>query len=138
MPKIDNYEDQLLSAIRTAVRETDIYDDRAVEIYPVNDMQIDFLETTDEGANVYDVWGDTTAVIQSELRGSGDYYEPPTWDEDEIDCSVQFRVMTFPGSDDIDVEVVEVIMEDPDEYFNPEPDYDDYYDDWNDESGDDE
>lgn len=135
MPRIDDYEDQILSAIRTAVRETEIFDDRAVEIYPVNDMQIDYLETLEDGTNVYDVWGDTTAVVQSELRDSGDYYEPPSWDEDEIDCSVQFRVTTNPGSDDIDVTVEEVIMEDVYDHFNPEPDYDDYASDWDDEYG---
>lgn len=133
MPKIDDYEDQLLSAIRTAVRETEIEDDRAVEILPVNDMQIDYIETLEDGSNVYDVWGSTYAMIQSQLRESGDYYEPPTWDEEEIDCSVNFKVITHPDSDSIDVDVVEVIMEDVDDYFEPELD-EDYYNDLDDYS----
>lgn len=109
---LNKMNEDLLGKIRTAVRETKLEKDPAVRIYPLDDMDIDFLEKDEEGFDVYDVYGDTTAVLVR-MVDRGDYYNPPEGEEIETDASVNLKVMIHP---DYEPEVeVDTIM------FNEEP-----------------
>lgn len=103
MPNIENRDEDLLARIRTAVREHTLESEVAAEVYPLQDMTVDFIEEDIDGTRRYEVYGDTTALVYGPKRA------PDDWDEYEVDCSVNLEV-SIDTDGGIDVETKEVML----------------------------
>lgn len=119
MPDLHNRDEELLSKIRTAVREHQITSPKIDDAYPLNDMTIDFIEEDMDGTRKYEVYGDTTAIIYGPKRA------PDDWDEFEVDCTVNLEVsIDVDGGIEVETKEVMVSDEEPWDNYPPEVDYD--------------
>lgn len=74
---------------------------------------------------VYSVSGTVFGTVCSPMRDSGNYYEPPEWDEYEEYADVELLVYTHRYGYEADVELESIEYDKPWEH---EPDYDDWGD----------
>lgn len=98
----------LRKQIEKAVRKFTIEDDGNTF-----DSLLDFkVEKISRG--VYYVSGTVTGSILSSPIDSGDYYEPPRYDEYEVDAEVALMVYTHRNGCEAEVELAEI-------YYDKEP-----------------
>lgn len=125
MPDIENKDEQLLAEIREAVRSERLSHNSAARVDSLRDMDISFVEEQEDGVKVYDVYGTTTALIYSATRDSGNYYDPPEWDEEEVEANVNIRVYVEQDGS-MSTEVIDVLLEDEDPWQTREDEYVDH------------
>lgn len=107
---IEDLSEQLAAAIRTAVREHRLEIDGAKKVYPLDDMTIDYVDETTQGQKIYQVYGQTLAVFETEFNDTGDFYFSPIKEDETVDVSVSLRVLVNEETDKISVETEEIIM----------------------------